>query len=110
MAKVYVVIREDEITYNKDETDTGVIETTIGATIEKIFTDEDQAVRYIRDTVQRWTEHYERKIEQAKTPFEKYRYACRLGGLKYLYDDIREGRYVNITDTVYYHYESHELE
>jgi hypothetical protein len=105
--KVYVVMRMDVSTFTKEDS---IIEKVTCSAIEKIFTDEDRAVQYIRDTVQKWTKFYEEKIEQSESPAEKYRYACRLGGLKFMSDDVREGRLVNITDDMYYYYESNNVE
>lgn len=107
MAKVYVVIRD--VGFDFSENEDSILEAGAGAVIENIFADEDQAVRYIRDIVQKWTEYYERKFEKAEAPFQKYQYERHLDDLKYAYDEISEGRYVIITDGMYYHYESHEV-
>jgi hypothetical protein len=105
--KAWVVIKScTTIAYEED----GLREATTSCTIEKIYTSEERAVQHIREIVQRWIENYESRIEYASTPYAKYRNACLLGGLKYVADDIREGRYINISDDLYYHYESHEVE
>ena len=112
MAKVYLVWHT--VMYcDEYRMDHNFLEETLQY-IEKVFGEEERAIRYIQDRIREKIEYYKGRIERVKYPYQKYECEWWIGKLNEELSDIHEHRQIMIGEDasgeLLYHYTSHDVE